>query len=109
LEQQLLSEITARRTAKLSADSLTGKDAVTYANEKIKTLIKFHVFCHLFMKVLPSVDLEYVVQSNQVKENLILQIPTDHLNIQLQLESEKSNVPVLQKDGSIWFVDLSQG
>jgi RHS repeat-associated protein len=106
LDKQLLSEITGSKDSNITSDSLSGQDAVTYANEKIKTLTNL-MSSVTYSKVLPSVDLEYVVQSNEVKENLILQSPIgiSTFNFNLNL---KNLTPVLQKDGSLWFIDSAK-
>lgn len=93
---------------KLAASNLRSSDSrkkTLVENERKKILPKTVTKVD-FADISPSTDLQYIIESSQVKENIVLKQKVDNPQMNFNL-STKNLIPVYNKDNSIIFYDAA--
>jgi len=95
-----------KNDADLSAENVNDKQAakdILVSNEKVKTLKNITSTVD-FANIFANTDLQYILNGSDVKENIVINKPSDNAVYKFNLNA-KNVTPVLQQDKSIIFYD----
>lgn len=110
LNNQIEQEVATKLANEQDPEKKAKIEPVLIENEKIKTL-KNVSSAVTFNNVFTDIDLQYVINSNKVKENIIINQPSTVNELSFNLKA-KNLTPKVQEDNSIIFYDdkdLSKG
>ncbi len=102
---EIANAFASGRLASMERSGSADKKQILIENEK-KIMQPQTVSKVEFSEVFPSTDLHYIIESNQVKENIILKTKVANPQFSFTLNT-KNLTPVLQKDGNIAFTDAA--